>query len=142
MARGGRYVAERGGYFLLADNTGVGKLRCVCLAACTQWLLLRRDRRRRQEQCSNQGEFLHVRHAAHPSTYLTALPDNRFQAKASRGSDCGNLRSAGPGEVAPTANDRGLFPVSMPKPPGAVMRTGDGGVGDFGPGKPMAIQPL
>jgi len=36
----------------------------------------------------------------------------------------------------------GLFPVSMPKPPGAVMRTGDGGVGDFGPGKPMAIQPL
>jgi hypothetical protein len=32
-----------------------------CLAARTQRLLLRRDRRRRQEQCSNQREFLHVR---------------------------------------------------------------------------------
>jgi hypothetical protein len=48
----------------------------------------------------------------------------------------GDFRS---NEVAPTANDRGPFPVSVPKPSGAMRW--NGGVGDFGPGKPTSIEP-
>ena len=59
--RAGGYVAERGGHFLLADNAGIWKCRCVCLAVCTKRLLrlLRCHGRRRKKQCDGQREYLH-----------------------------------------------------------------------------------
>jgi hypothetical protein len=66
--RAGRYVAECRGHVLSADNAGRWRSRGCQLAALNGRLLLAVrggdlccDRRRRQQQCSNQREFLQMR---------------------------------------------------------------------------------